>query len=67
VQLIMERQVSVVGTQYAELRAELAGLKMSALRRRAVADGVASERVDEAADGDDERGSLIQAIVDRCG
>jgi hypothetical protein len=45
----------------------LAGLKMSALRRRAVADGVASERVDEAADGDDERGSLIQAIVDRCG
>jgi hypothetical protein len=60
----MERQVSVVGTQYAELRAELAGLKMSALRRRAVADGVASERVDEAADGDDERGSLIQAIVD---
>jgi hypothetical protein len=66
VQLILERHTSSGGVHEAAWRAELVGLKLSALRRRAIADGIDSELLDDAADGDDERASLIEAIVDRC-
>eukprot|EP01047_Picozoa_sp_COSAG01_P022626 COSAG01_NODE_1350_length_10605_cov_43.649743_1_plen_695_part_00 len=73
VQLIMAQQQqqqpwddqgAAVGSEQLELRAKLGSLKMSALRRRAVADGVRSEQMDAAADGDDERASLVAAIVE---
>jgi hypothetical protein len=71
VQLIMAQQQpwddqgAAVDSEQLELRAKLGSLKMSALRRRAVADGVRSEQMDAAADGDDERASLVAAIVER--
>ena len=46
-----------------ELRSELSALKLSALRRRAVAQGVNEEELEAAADGDDEQGTLIAALL----
>jgi hypothetical protein len=63
VQLIIEQRKSVSAAQLSALRAELLPLKLSALRRRAIADGVSSDDMDHAADGDDERGSLITLIL----
>jgi hypothetical protein len=63
VQLIIEQRKSVSAAQLSALRAELLPLKLSALRRRAIADGVSSDDMDHAADGDDERGGLITLIL----
>ena len=66
-QLIMAQpsERGCAGSEQAELRAELGSLKLSALRRRATADGVTSEQTDAATDGDDERAALVAAITER--
>ena len=46
-----------------ELRAELSAMKMSQLRKRSAADGVDEEAIDEAADGEDEKGKLIELLL----
>ena len=46
-----------------QLREELVSMKLSALRRRAVADGVDEDAMEEAADGDDEKSALVQLIL----
>ena len=45
------------------LRAELSSMKPSALRRRAAADGVSEDAIEEAADGGDETSALVQLIL----
>ena len=45
------------------LRAELSSMKLSALRRRAAADSVGEEAMEEAADGGDETSALVQLIL----
>jgi hypothetical protein len=45
------------------LRTELSALKLSALRKRAVADGVGEDAMEEAADGGDEKAALTGLIV----
>eukprot|EP01048_Picozoa_sp_COSAG05_P023674 COSAG05_NODE_5225_length_1231_cov_1.274735_1_plen_332_part_10 len=54
-------------TQYAEaergIRGELAGLKMSALRKRAKLAGASERQMDDAADGDDETAALTEIVV----
>ena len=48
-----------------KLRAELSEMKLSQLRKRAVADGVDEEATEEAADGDDEKTALIDLLLAR--
>ena len=45
------------------LRSELSAMKLSQIRKRAVADGVAEEAIEEADDGQDRKISLIELIV----
>jgi hypothetical protein len=47
------------------LRAELTGLKMSVLRKRARGAGATEEQVDEAGDSHDEQAALIEMVVER--
>eukprot|EP01045_Picozoa_sp_COSAG04_P023187 COSAG04_NODE_2718_length_3687_cov_4.212375_1_plen_857_part_10 len=46
-----------------ELRAQLSAMKLSALRKRAKAGGVDEDAMERAADGDDERATLVELIV----
>ena len=46
------------------LQAELSGLKLRALKRRAAAEGVSPELIDEADDADDVRTELIELIAE---
>jgi hypothetical protein len=45
------------------LRAELSGLKLSALRRRALADGVGEDALDLASDGDDAKAAVVELVL----
>ena len=49
----------------AELRAELSALKPRALKKRAAEVGVDEEKIDEADDADDVKGTLIALIVEK--
>eukprot|EP01047_Picozoa_sp_COSAG01_P064198 COSAG01_NODE_8454_length_2780_cov_13.679597_2_plen_541_part_01 len=46
-----------------ELSAELATLNVGTLRKRALSDGVAADAIEDARDGDDPKGDLVQLIV----
>jgi hypothetical protein len=46
------------------LRQELRGLKLTALQRRAAAEGVAAARIEAAVDGDDPRAQLIVLLLE---
>jgi hypothetical protein len=45
------------------LRRELSGLKLSALRRRALADGVGEEALDLASDGADAKAAVVELLL----
>ena len=45
------------------LRAELSGLKLSALRRRALADGVEEDALDLASDGADAKAAVVELVL----
>jgi len=51
----------------AALVAELRKMKKSELRKRAKAEGVAEEKLDEAEDADDEKAALVDLIVEKIG
>ena len=46
------------------LRSELEGLRLSAVQKRAVSEGVPPDAVEDAVDGDDPKASLIRLIVE---
>ena len=48
----------------APLRSELAGMRLKALERRAVSEGLDTDAVEDAMDGDDPKSSLIGLIVE---
>eukprot|EP01045_Picozoa_sp_COSAG04_P003103 COSAG04_NODE_122_length_24803_cov_180.609415_5_plen_2220_part_00 len=50
--------------EVAALRAELAGMRLMALHKRAMSEGATAVAVDEAMDGDDPKASLIALIVE---
>eukprot|EP01045_Picozoa_sp_COSAG04_P006490 COSAG04_NODE_320_length_16877_cov_26.485401_1_plen_4766_part_00 len=50
---------------FGELRSRLSAMKLSALRKRAKADGVDEQAMEDASDGDNEMGALIELIVAR--
>jgi hypothetical protein len=49
----------------AQLRAELAGMKLSAIKKRAKEVGVDEQKLEEADDADDRKGAVIALIVDQ--
>eukprot|EP01047_Picozoa_sp_COSAG01_P091708 COSAG01_NODE_23251_length_822_cov_1.073306_1_plen_134_part_10 len=63
--LIAEHMITVAASQarFDGLRSELADLNVGALRKRAHCDGVAPTAIEEARDGDDPKGDLIDLIV----
>ena len=67
IQLIVDSGRCVEGEDFGELRAELSAMKLSALRKRAVADGVDDAAMEDAADGvgGEEKEVLIALIVSR--
>ena len=52
------------GPEQAELRAELLGMRLMALQRRAAAEGVSDEAVEDAMDGEDPKAALVALILD---
>eukprot|EP01045_Picozoa_sp_COSAG04_P016169 COSAG04_NODE_1329_length_7203_cov_11.591216_1_plen_934_part_10 len=50
--------------EMAELRSELQSMRMTALQKRAVSEGVSPEAIDDAMDGSDPKSSLVALIVD---
>jgi hypothetical protein len=54
-----------VQAQVVALRAELAGLRLSALEKRAQTDGVDTESITEALDSDDPCAALVALVIDR--
>ena len=61
--LLMTEAVPAEDSQAAELRAELSKLKPSALRKRARADGVGEDALEEAGDSDDPKPAIIELIL----
>jgi hypothetical protein len=51
-------------TEVAALRSELEGMRLKALERRAVSEGVPADAVDDAMDGDDPKSSLVTLIIE---
>ena len=47
------------------LRAELEGLKLGALIRRAKAAGVAAEQIEEACDAEDSKAAMVELVLSR--
>ena len=62
-QVTAARLRSEARTAEAALRKELAGLKMSALRKRAKQSGVGEDQMDDAADSGNEAAALVNLIV----
>ena len=63
IQLIVEAQASSGSTVDELLRAELSGLKLKALKRRARDAGVDEEKLEDADDADDIKAAVIELIV----
>ena len=63
IQLIVEAQASSCSTVDELLRAELSGLKLKALKRRARDAGVDEEKLEDADDADDIKAAVIELIV----
>jgi hypothetical protein len=61
---------SVDANEMTAARQELQGMKLTALQKRALREGLAAHVVDEALDADEPKAALIQLILDnsqRCG
>ena len=63
IDLILSNQPKEEELRLAKLHAELLLMKPSALKRRARADGVAEEALEEADDADDPKGAVIELIL----
>ena len=50
--------------ELAALRSDLGALRLMALHKRAVSEGVSGDAVEDAMDGDDPKASLISLVVD---
>eukprot|EP01045_Picozoa_sp_COSAG04_P012082 COSAG04_NODE_800_length_10199_cov_36.147327_1_plen_2772_part_10 len=57
-------QPSSQSAEAASLRSELQSMRLTALQKRAVSEGVSADVVDDAMDGDDPKASLIALIVE---
>ena len=64
VELVLSHEGRSVGGKRESLEAELAGLKLKALKQRARASGVGQDALDDADDADDVKSAVIQLIVE---